>query len=184
MTAAGTHHGLVQPPAFVVKNYGSAGASADCMVKRPSEPLGAVTSRDHHAVVEMPHHPFLTNYSGHGGVTGVDEPASTVTTKDRHALVEPGTTPAIEHCTFRMLEPPEIGRAMTVGSPSAVAQTLSAAHTSGCRAQALLPEGSPASRGVPRGRSSGQVHDVVVKVLVVAGVVAHESAMPSASRRA
>jgi DNA (cytosine-5)-methyltransferase 1 len=94
------------------KNYGSVDSSLGCMVKSPGEPLGTVTGQDHHAVVTMPR-PFLTSYYGRGvGATATDEPASTVTTTSRHGLVEPGSTPAIEDCTFRMLEPAEIGRAM------------------------------------------------------------------------
>lgn len=35
-----------------------------------------------------------------------------LTAIDKHALVTPGDPPALEDCFFRMLQPPEIGRAM------------------------------------------------------------------------
>jgi DNA (cytosine-5)-methyltransferase 1 len=104
LVAGGTHHAVIEPPAFVVKNYGGLDSSLGCMVKSPGDPLGTVTGQDHHAVVSMPR-PFLTSYYGRGvGASAADEPASTVTTTSRHGLVEPGSSPAIEDCTFRMLE--------------------------------------------------------------------------------
>jgi site-specific DNA-cytosine methylase len=47
LVANGTHHALIEPPAFVVKNYGGVDSSLRCMVKSPADPLGAVTAQDH-----------------------------------------------------------------------------------------------------------------------------------------
>jgi DNA (cytosine-5)-methyltransferase 1 len=103
--ASGQHHALVTP-AFYVKNYGkSEGAGA--MAHSVQEPLGTVTSVDHHSVVTMP---FLTSYYGTGGSSSVAEPVPTVTTRDRHALVD--SAHSVDDCGFRMLEPHEIQAAM------------------------------------------------------------------------
>lgn len=55
--------------------------------------------------------PFLLSYYGsNGGLRGVGGEMGTVTTVDRHALVNPDAL--IEDCSFRMLQPHEIGRGM------------------------------------------------------------------------
>lgn len=54
VTAGGQHHGLVDPPeALYVKNYGPA-EKAGPMACRVSQPLGSVTTVDHHALLEPP----------------------------------------------------------------------------------------------------------------------------------
>jgi len=59
--------------------------------------------------------PMTVAYYGNGNAKPVSDPLSTQTAVDRFGLVEPGDRPppAVEDCTFRMLEPHEIGRAMT-----------------------------------------------------------------------
>lgn len=103
--ASGNHHALVDPGAFYLKNYGD-GTDAS-MMHRITEPLGAVTTQDHHSLVRLP---FTVDYHGNGRAQPVDQPLPTQDTRDRHALVEPAI--AVEDCGFRMLEPAEIGRAM------------------------------------------------------------------------
>ena len=105
MCASGQHHGLVTPPAFYVKNYGD--GSDPSMVHPVTDPLGAVTTQDHHSLLRLP---FTVTYNRTGVPSPVDEPIPTVTCTDRHALVDPAI--AVEDCGFRMLEPHEIGRAM------------------------------------------------------------------------
>jgi DNA (cytosine-5)-methyltransferase 1 len=106
MTASGTHHGLVCPPSFIVKNFGD---GRDPSMAHPiTNPLGAVTTKDHHSLVALP---FTVDYHGNGRAHAVDEPLGTCTTRDRHAVVEPRAI-EVEDCGFRMLEPHEIGRAM------------------------------------------------------------------------
>lgn len=110
MTASGMHHMLTVPPSYYVKNYGP--GDDPSMAHRIEEPLGAVTTQDHHALVSMPM-PILAPYYNTGVASAGSSPAGALTTRDRHALVQPaGQAPAIEDCTFRMLEPHEIGRAM------------------------------------------------------------------------
>jgi DNA (cytosine-5)-methyltransferase 1 len=100
MAAGGLHH------AIVVKNYGD--GHDPSMVKLPeAEPLGTVTSIDHHSLVALP---FTVDYHGHGRANSVDRPLPTQDTRDRHGLVEPAIE--IDDCGFRMLEPHEIAKAM------------------------------------------------------------------------
>jgi DNA (cytosine-5)-methyltransferase 1 len=103
--ASGNHHALVDPGAFYLKNYGD--GTDPSMMHPVTDPLGAVTTHDHHSVVRLP---FTVDYHGNGRAQPVDQPLPTQDTRDRHALVEPGI--AVEDCGFRMLEPDEIGRAM------------------------------------------------------------------------
>ncbi len=53
---------------------------------------------------------MLVPYNRTGQAQRVEEPTRTVTTHDREALVS--VTPAVEDCTFRMLQPHEIAAAM------------------------------------------------------------------------
>lgn len=100
VSAGGIHHALL------VKHYTPRGRE-DQMAKPVTEPLGSVTTVDHHSLVTIP---FLTDYHGQGGARRVDQPIGTVDTRDRVGLVEPAIE--VEDCGFRMLEPHEIGRAM------------------------------------------------------------------------
>lgn len=97
--AGGHHHGVV------IANYGSADADYIGWARRAEdEPLGSVTTQDHHALVV----PFDR--------TGVPrpperEPMPTLTQKDRAGLVEL-TDDDIDECLFRMFELHEIAAAM------------------------------------------------------------------------
>ncbi len=105
VTAGGQHHGLVTPPAFVLKNYGD--GSDPSMAHPVTDPLGTVTTVDHHSVVMLP---FTVDYHGNGRAHAVTDPLGTQTAVDRHGLVEPALE--VDDCGFRMLEPHEIGAAM------------------------------------------------------------------------
>ncbi|HEY9474925.1 MAG TPA: DNA cytosine methyltransferase [Mycobacteriales bacterium] len=61
-------------------------------------------------------HHMLVSYYGNGSARPVSEPIATIPTKDRFALVST-SAPAVDDCTFRMLEPSEIkaGMAFTPG---------------------------------------------------------------------
>ena len=74
------------------------------------EPLATVTASGNH-------HMLIRNNTSRGAgaemCTPVTEPARTLTTAGHQSLVGwPHQAPPIEDCTFRMLEPREIGRAM------------------------------------------------------------------------
>lgn len=79
-----------------------------------AESLATVTaSGNHHGLVtpeDVAEH-MLIPYYGTGTAKPVTHPVGAVTTRDRYALVH--GKPAIEDVRFRMLEPHEIGRAMS-----------------------------------------------------------------------
>ncbi|MCA1570770.1 MAG: DNA cytosine methyltransferase [Chloroflexi bacterium] len=105
VVASGNHHGLVEPPGFVMRN--NRGGAEMCTPF--GEPLRTVTTTGHQSVVTWAHH-LLVPYYGNGTARTVHDPMGTVTAKDRQALV--GMLPDVDDCLFRMLEPAEVHRAM------------------------------------------------------------------------
>jgi DNA (cytosine-5)-methyltransferase 1 len=96
VTAQGNHHGLVVPQgAIYVKNYGGQARPQD-MSKPVDEPLGTITTSDHHALV-VPYR--------NAAARPADQPMHTLATHDSAALVAPAV--AVEDCLFRMLTPRE-----------------------------------------------------------------------------
>ncbi|MGA5635024.1 DNA cytosine methyltransferase [Streptomyces lydicamycinicus] len=110
VTASGNHHGLVTPelPAFVMRNNSSKGDGGEHCTPA-AEPFRTMTTAGHQSLVTWEH--LLVPYYGNGTARRVTEPMGALTTRDRYALVH--GTPAIEDVLFRMLEPHEIGRAMS-----------------------------------------------------------------------
>ncbi|WP_431781751.1 DNA cytosine methyltransferase [Streptomyces chumphonensis] len=79
-----------------------------------ADALATVTaSGNHHGLVTPEHvgEHLLVPYYGNGTPRRATEPLGALTTRDRYALVH--GKPAIEDVRFRMLEPHEIGRAMS-----------------------------------------------------------------------
>ncbi|GGX49239.1 DNA cytosine methyltransferase [Streptomyces noursei] len=111
VTASGNHHGLVTPdvPAFVMRNNSVRSGDAGYLCTPVSEPVRALTAAGHQSLITWEH--LLVPYYGNGTARRVTEPMGALTTRDRYALVH--GTPAIEDVLFRMLEPHEIGRAMS-----------------------------------------------------------------------
>lgn len=110
VTASGNHHGLVTPdlPAFVMRNNGSKGNGREHCTPA-TEPFRTMTTAGHQSLLTWEH--LLVPYYGNGTARPVTEPVGALTTRDRYALVH--GHPAIEDVRFRMLEPHEIGRAMS-----------------------------------------------------------------------
>lgn len=107
LTAGGLHHALVSSPAgFLLQYYGTDNMSG------LDQAIPTVTTIDRHALVHMP---FILGYAnGSGPPRPVTDPTLTVHTRQGQAIVLPqGETPGVEDCHFRMLNPPEIGRAMS-----------------------------------------------------------------------
>lgn len=85
-----------------------------------TEPLSTVVAGgNHHGLVMPPANAssFLVSYYGKkatpGTIHSLQEAVPTVTTVDRHALIMPAPEATqVEECSFRMLQPAEIGRAM------------------------------------------------------------------------
>jgi DNA (cytosine-5)-methyltransferase 1 len=110
VTASGNHHGLVTPamPAMVMRNNTARGNPGQ-MCTPASEPFRTMTTAGHQSLLTWEH--MLVPYYGNGAPRSVNEPIGALTTHDRYALVKGEI--AIEDVLFRMLEPHEIGRAMS-----------------------------------------------------------------------
>lgn len=110
VTASGNHHGLVTPdvPAFVMRNNGSKGDGGEHCTPA-GEPFRTMTTAGHQSLITWEH--LLVPYYGNGQAKPVNEPIGALTTRDQYALVRGDI--AIDDVRFRMLEPHEIGRAMS-----------------------------------------------------------------------
>ncbi|QQM45121.1 DNA cytosine methyltransferase [Streptomyces liliifuscus] len=110
VSANGNHHGLVMPDAaFVMRNNGSRSGPGGEHCTPANEYLRTMTTAGHQSLVTWEH--LLVPYYGNGTAKTVREPVGTLSTRDRYALVQGDV--AIEDVLFRMLEPHEIGRAMS-----------------------------------------------------------------------
>jgi len=111
VTASGNHHGLVAPPsisAMVMRNNTVRGDHG--YLSTPvNEPLRSLTTAGHQSLITW--QDILVPYYGNGVARHVAEPIGTLSTRDRYALVHGEVQ--VEDCLFRMLEPHEIGRAMS-----------------------------------------------------------------------
>ncbi|GGW81952.1 DNA cytosine methyltransferase [Streptomyces griseoloalbus] len=109
VTASGNHHGLVvPPPAMVMRNNGSKGDGGEHCTSA-ADPMRTLTTMGHQSLVTWEH--LLVPYYGNGTARTVREPVGTLSTRDRYALVQGDVD--INDVRFRMLEPHEIGRAMS-----------------------------------------------------------------------
>ena len=107
VTASGNHLGLATP-AMVMRNNGSKGDGGEHCTSA-AEPLRTLTTMGHQSLVTWEH--LLVPYYGNGQARTVREPVGTLSTRDRYALVRGDVD--INDVLFRMLEPHEIGRAMS-----------------------------------------------------------------------
>lgn len=101
-------YGLLSAP-FIVTNNGKSQAH------EIKSPLGSVTAGGikHGILSNDAMNAFLSYYYGNAQATGINEATGTITTKDRIALVmKPLNDIRIEDCTYRMLKPHEIQKAM------------------------------------------------------------------------
>jgi DNA (cytosine-5)-methyltransferase 1 len=128
VTAQGNHHGLVVSPFAMNPNHLQATRDTSTAVpylidftgqepraRSVADPLATVVAGgNHHGLVVSPpvSSSFLVSYYGQDAVRSTLDPLGTQTTLDRHALVTTTEQPAVEECSFRMLQPAEIGRAM------------------------------------------------------------------------
>ncbi|RKN40943.1 DNA cytosine methyltransferase [Streptomyces hoynatensis] len=109
VTASGNHHGLVTPPtAMVMRNNSSRGDGGEHCTP-VAEPLRTLTTAGHQSLITWEH--LLVPYYGNGAARPVSEPVGTLSTRDRYALVKGSVD--VDDVLFRMLEPHEIGRAMS-----------------------------------------------------------------------
>jgi DNA (cytosine-5)-methyltransferase 1 len=113
VAASGNHLGLAVPDtAMIVRNVTARG-NPGWTATPVAEPLRTLTTAGHQPLVSWAH--LLVPYYGTAATARpVAEPAGTLTAHDRYGLAStPGTT--VDDVLFRMLKPPEIGRAMAFG---------------------------------------------------------------------
>lgn len=100
--ATGRHHYLTTPPgAFYVKNFGG-NAQPRHLAKPLLDPLGSVTTHDHHALV-------IPYRKGSRPRRATDGPLGTVTTKTAEGVLHPAIDR--DDCHYRTLKPREHLRA-------------------------------------------------------------------------
>ncbi|WP_327259946.1 DNA cytosine methyltransferase [Streptomyces sp. NBC_01240] len=111
VTASGNHHGLVMPelPAMVMRNNSSRKGPGGEHCTPATEPLRTLTTAGHQSLVTW--QDILVPYYSNGTARTVREPIGALSTRDRYALVRGDVD--INDVRFRMLEPHEIGRAMS-----------------------------------------------------------------------
>jgi DNA (cytosine-5)-methyltransferase 1 len=110
VSANGNHHGLVTPdiPAMIMRNNGSKGDGGEHCTSA-ADYFRTMTTAGHQSLITWEH--LLVPYYGNGTAKPVTEPVGTLSTRDRYALVSGEVD--INDVLFRMLEPHEIGRAMS-----------------------------------------------------------------------
>ncbi|MFD4315017.1 DNA cytosine methyltransferase [Streptomyces sp. NPDC058548] len=110
VSAGGNHHGLVMPPAFVMRNNTPRG-DAGQMSTGVDEPFRTMTTAGHQSLI-TPDKSLLVPYYGNGQARPTGEPIGTLPTRDRYALLDANGEYDLSKVLFRMLQPEEIGRAM------------------------------------------------------------------------
>lgn len=115
VSADGNHHAVATPPhlpaalpAMLVRQNTPRGNPGQ-LCTGVDEPARTLTTAGHQSLVTWEH--LLVPYYGNGTARPVAEPVGTLSTRDRYALVRGDVD--IEDVLFRMLEPHEIGRAMS-----------------------------------------------------------------------
>jgi hypothetical protein len=76
------------------------------------EPLATFSAQGGHQALIGPPDTFLMSYYRNGSLQPVSEPIGTLTTRDRFAVIGANELPAVEECTFRMLDTQEIAAGM------------------------------------------------------------------------
>jgi DNA (cytosine-5)-methyltransferase 1 len=76
------------------------------------QPLATFSAQGGHQALIGPPGTFLMSYYRNGTLKPVDEPIGTLTTRDRYAVIGAADVPAVEECTFRMLDTREIAAGM------------------------------------------------------------------------
>jgi len=114
VTASGNHLGLAVPDAAMIVRNVTARGNPAWTATPASEPLRTLTSAGHQSLASWAH--LLVPYYGTAATARpVTEPAGTLTARDRYGLASapgPSAEALLDEVLFRMLKPPEIGRAM------------------------------------------------------------------------
>ncbi|MFC3986496.1 DNA cytosine methyltransferase [Streptosporangium jomthongense] len=110
VTASGNHHGLVAPAGLVMRNNTPRG-DAGYLSTPVTEPFRSLTTAGHQSLITW--ETLLVPYYGNGYARTATEPIGTLSTRDRYAVVRGIEDIDLDDVLFRMLEPHEIGRAMS-----------------------------------------------------------------------
>jgi DNA (cytosine-5)-methyltransferase 1 len=113
VATSGAHHGLAVADTAVVMRNNTARGGQGQMSTPVGEPLRTLTSAGHQSLVPRAH--LLVPYYGTGVSRPVSEPSGALSTRDRYGLATGAGEIDVDDVLFRMLKPPEIGRAMAFG---------------------------------------------------------------------
>lgn len=120
VTASGNHHGLVVPPAFLMRNFTARGDAAQ-MSTSLDEPARTLTAGGKQSLVTMADAMLVPYYGTADSAVPASEPCGTLTTRHRYGIATPDDAPLTElpeldDILFRMLDDDEIGRLMGFGA--------------------------------------------------------------------
>jgi DNA (cytosine-5)-methyltransferase 1 len=119
VATSGAHHGLVIPDAAMITRHNTPRGDPGQMSTPAVEPLCTLTTAGHQSLASWAH--LLVPYHGNAqSARPTGEPAGTLTARDRYGLASSAAAVGADEVTavdvddvlFRMLRPPEIGRAM------------------------------------------------------------------------
>jgi DNA (cytosine-5)-methyltransferase 1 len=114
VTASGNHLGLAVPDTAMIMRNNTPRGDPGQMTTPAAEPMRTLTTTGHQSLVSWAH--LLVPYHGNAGqAQPVTWPAGTLTTRDRYGLATGTEAIDVDDVLFRMLAPPEIGRAMAFG---------------------------------------------------------------------
>jgi DNA (cytosine-5)-methyltransferase 1 len=114
IATSGSHHALAVPHAAMIVRNNTPRGDPGQMATPVAEPIRTLTTTGHQSLVSWAH--LLVPYYGNDDqAQPVTRPARTVTTRDRYGLATGTGAIDVDDVLFRMLKPPEIGRAMAFG---------------------------------------------------------------------
>lgn len=114
VTASGNHLGLAVPGAAMIVRNNTARGDPGQMTTPATQPVRTLTTTGHQSLVSWAH--LLVPYHGTAATAQpITWPAGTLTARDRYALATGTAAIEVDDVLFRMLAPPEIGRAMAFG---------------------------------------------------------------------
>jgi DNA (cytosine-5)-methyltransferase 1 len=121
-TAASQAFGLVVPDSAMVVRNNTVKGDPGYLSTPTSEPLRTLTTEGHQSLVSWAH--LLVPYYGNrAAAQPVSEPTGTFSTHDRYGFATGSPEIDVDDVLFRMLKPPEIGRAMAFGDAYVVLGT-------------------------------------------------------------
>jgi DNA (cytosine-5)-methyltransferase 1 len=130
VATSGAHHGLIVPDAAMIIRQNTPRGDPGQMATPVAEPLRTLTAAGHQSLASWAH--LLVPYYGNAqSARPVGEPAGTLTARDRYGLASSADAGEVgemlpvdvDDVLFRMLKPPEIGRAMAFASSYVVLGT-------------------------------------------------------------